>query len=84
MFGLSNQFQPTFGGIVFTNGGHVADIELDGSGQYQGQRKMWRFRLVKGDIATASDLKIHLNDNVRSARITSCPDHKNYGYLELL
>ncbi|MDJ0752838.1 MAG: hypothetical protein QNJ45_04920 [Ardenticatenaceae bacterium] len=84
MFGLSNQFQPSFGGVIFANGGHVADIELDGSGQYRGQRKMWRFRLVKGDIVTTKDLTIQLHNDVRSARITSYPDHKNYGYVELL
>lgn len=83
MFSLTQSYQPAFGGVILANEGQVADIELDGSGTYQGQRKMWRFRLVKGQLSSAAgELKIRLNNMIRPARITMVDGAA--GFVELL
>ncbi|MDJ0754936.1 MAG: hypothetical protein QNJ45_15545 [Ardenticatenaceae bacterium] len=80
MFGFG---KPIFSGSVSDDNGNSADVELDGSGYYKENRKVWRYRLTGGSVETDSDLSMEMGNKTRSARINSDPDDSNYGYIEL-
>ena len=84
MFGVSNRVSASFSGSVFNHNGHMADIELDGTGKTSGQRKFWRFRLLNGQVEQIGEYEMRMNDRSRQVRFASNHDDSDYGYVELL
>lgn len=84
MFGFGNRTTASFSGSVYDNSGHMADIELDGCGRYQGSRKLWRYRLVKGQVNSQDECEMRMDNRSRQVRFAADSDSSNYGYVELL
>ncbi len=84
MLGFENRVRASFNGAIYADGDHLADIVLDGTGTYSGERKLWRFRLVNGQVEDHGDYVMRMNERTRPIRFSSPAFSDAIGYIELL